>query len=833
MLGHIIFMSSFLSYAMSPNVTSKESPQGSCNTLCTCTEKDGVWYINCEEQNIDKISKVKIPQGIPFHLSLYSNDLMELLQEDIEGLKNAVSLNLGANSLQQLEPGIFSALNFLKKLHINRNSLATLKENTFEGLVSLEYLQADTNFIQVIEPGAFSKLIRLKVLILNDNFISVLPSNVFRFVPLTHLDLRGNQLQSLPYVGFLEHIGRIMELLLEDNDWVCDCQILPLKIWMENTHAQAAISEVVCSSPPYLKGTILSKAKKDDLCPSHSEADLDETSRSLHMVVTPSSKATKLPKLMDVKDDAKIPTQPYVSRTVCTEKCSCFNSPTAEFLVHCEDKGIQKISDLGLLNQSPTNLMLTGNMIQRLSLYDFTTYESLKLLNLANNQIDYIDNETFLSLGQLKELYLNGNRLDRLFSGMFVGLSNLEYLYLEYNVIKNIQPGTFRPLLNLKLLFLNNNQLQTLPPHIFHHVPLAKLNLMDNLFKHLPVSNVLDQLISLSQISLDKNPWDCSCDLVDLKQWTERLSKDIVMGNITCHTPRKTSKTDLGTLTYDVMCPGLVAFSYTQTNGLSQRVTTTATPTSSSEGFLSLFTETVPLSVLILSLLIFFLLVIFCAAGIVVLVVRQKKRSKKKQAEDQSGEGSPVQVQYNACSHKDTHNQNPAINVYEEPRAAYGPIIQVCGNSTCFIRHKDHELENCNVTGHRCSHICALDKETGNDAPLIGPHLKFRLPRESPSNFVTLGNASSLYQHLMERERELQQIGLAEYLRKNISQLQPTFETQGQARHEDLNLMETLMYAKPQMVMLDQTKNEYLELKANLYKDPDYLEVVEHQTTFN
>ncbi|KAL4608899.1 SLIT and NTRK-like protein 6 [Arapaima gigas] len=269
---------------MSQNgIPSKESPRGSCDTLCTCTEKDNVLYINCEERNIDKISKVKVPPGVPFHLSLYKNDLVELLPGEVEGLKNAVSLHLGANSLQQLEPGIFSAFSFLKKLHINRNFLVMLKQDIFDGLISLEYLQADSNFIRIIEPGTFSKLVRLKVLILNDNSINILPGNIFRFVPLTHLDLRGNQLQSVPYVGFLEHVGRIMELLLEDNPWVCDCQILPLKIWMENTDAQAAISEVICSSPPHLKGTILSKAKKGELCPSYSESDFDEPSRNLEL----------------------------------------------------------------------------------------------------------------------------------------------------------------------------------------------------------------------------------------------------------------------------------------------------------------------------------------------------------------------------------------------------------------------------------------------------------------------------------------------------------------------------------------------------------------------
>ncbi|KAL7853167.1 hypothetical protein SRHO_G00189520 [Serrasalmus rhombeus] len=242
MLARILLLCSFFAGAKFQDAEGfKASYKGACEALCSCEEKDGVLYVNCEERNINKISDVKVPSDRPFHLNLYKNNLVELLPEDMEPFKNAVTLHLGANSIQELEPGVFSTLGSLKKLHINSNFLVMLKEDTFHGLVNLEYLQADTNFIRVVEPGAFSKLVRLKVLILNDNSIEFLPNNIFRFVPLTHLDLRGNKLQTLPYVGFLEHIGRIIELLLEDNDWVCDCQILHLKIWIENMRAQSSI----------------------------------------------------------------------------------------------------------------------------------------------------------------------------------------------------------------------------------------------------------------------------------------------------------------------------------------------------------------------------------------------------------------------------------------------------------------------------------------------------------------------------------------------------------------------------------------------------------------
>ncbi|KAJ8003510.1 hypothetical protein DPEC_G00149080 [Dallia pectoralis] len=813
---------------------SKASRSESCDSLCTCEEKDGILYLNCEQKNISKISQIKVPSDVPFHLNLYKNDLVELRAEDLDGLKNAVSLHLGANSIQELEPGVFSALGSLKKLHINSNFLVRLKEDTFHGLVNLEFLQADTNFISTVEPGAFSKLLRLKVLILNDNAIEFLPGNIFRFVPLTHLDLRGNQLQTLPYVGFLEHIGRIMELLLEDNKWVCNCEILHLKIWMENMRAQSAIGEVVCSSPHHLRGTILAKIKRDVLCPSHADINLEEPNKSLDMVVTPSSEVAEDPK-EGSKDEVRIPTPANVPGSPCVEQCSCHTHPVAGFLMHCQDRGIQKISDIGILERSPSKLVLTGNMIQRLLKYDFVTYDSLELLNLANNQIDYVDDETFLSLSNLKKLYLNGNRIEKLSATMFIGLHNLEYLYLEYNTIKEIVPGAFNPLPHLKLLSLNNNLLTSLPLQIFRNVPLTKLNLRRNLLMHLPVSNVLDQLDSLEQIYLEDNPWDCSCDLVSLKQWVENLRLDTVVGSILCHTPGKLVKSDLRAIRHESLCPGLVTFLLPTDE--DRFATTTLAPGSFRDSLFSSFTDSVPLSVLILSLLVIFLMIIFCSAGIVVFLVhRRRRKTVKKTVEEQPRErSSPIHLHYSMYGQKTTHHtlaQRTGSPMYDE--RSNSPIVQICRNPTYCAQHKEYDTDLDELDEPK--HVCRSITETENTSPLTGSNLKYRaVTSDCPTEFVTLGDASALYKNILERERvrELQQLGLTEYLRRNLPQMQPPVDMQVPGHHEELKLMETIMLSRPRKVMVEQTKNEYFELKANLHTEPDYLEVLEHQTAIN
>lgn len=807
-----------------PSPSEASSLSESCSSLCSCENKDGVLHLNCEQRNISKISQVQILAGVAFHLNLYKNDLVELRMEEMEALKGALSLHIGGNSIQELEPGVFSSLGSLRKLHINSNFLVTLKEDTFSGLVNLEFLQADTNFIRVIEPGAFNKLIRLKVLILNDNSIEFLPNNIFRFVPLTHLDLRGNRLQTLPYVGFLEHIGRIMELLLEDNDWVCDCDLLHLKIWMENMRAQSAISDVVCSHPQHLKGIVLAKVKRDVLCPSHNDINLEEPSKSLDMVVTPSSKLQPPPQ--------EAPTPSHLPGSPCVEFCACHNHPVTGFLMHCQDRGIQQVADIGILQQSPTKLVMTGNMIQKLRRSDFLTYDRLELLNLANNRIDFIDNETFLSLSALKKLYLNGNRLEKLFSTMFVGLHNLEYLYLEYNLIKEIAPGTFNPLPNLKLLSLNNNMLSALPPQIFRNVPLTKLNLRKNLLMHLPVSNVLEQLDALEQIYLEDNPWDCSCDLLSLKQWVEKLRRDTVVGSILCHTPRKVLQSDLRSVRHEVLCPSLGTFFPSEEDVF----TATLGPDGAGTGVFSALTDTVPLSVLILSLLVLALMLVFCSAGLVVFVVhRRRRRAKRKALEEpprENATSSPIHLHYSMYGQKTTHHTltQSSSGLYEE--RSHSPIVQICRNPTYCGQHKEHEAPG-PYGPHSPDYgpeepalkqaLCRSLMEKENTSPLTGnSRQRPAAAGEHPADFLTIGNANSLYRNILEREKELQQLGITEYLRKNIP-----------SHQEELKLMEAIMYSRPRKVMLEQTKNEYFELKANLSSEPDYLEVLEHQTPFN
>ncbi|XP_069061300.1 SLIT and NTRK-like protein 6 [Pleurodeles waltl] len=812
---------------------------GSCDALCSCEEKDSVLFVNCEERGINKLSQIQVPPSLPFHLSLLNNGISQLHVNEFSGLTNLISLHLGFNNIVDIEPGAFNGLSLLKQLHINHNSLEILKEDTFQGLENLEFLQADNNFITEIESSAFSKLNRLKVLILNDNAIEFLPANIFRFVPLTHLDLRGNQLQTLPYVGFLEHIGRILDLQLEDNKWACNCELLQLKTWLENMPPQSIIGEVVCYSPPILKGSMLSRLKKEAMCTTDPINELEDPSGLLPMVVTASANDGKMAsKAIPVpKSPTKVPPLvPHVTKPAtqlpgayCPVPCHCTSHIHSGLLIHCQERNIESLSDLGPPPLNPRKFILAGNIIQTVLKSDLVEYASLEMLHLGNNRIEIIEEGSFVNLTKLQKLYLNGNHLTKLSHSLFLGLLQLEYLYLEYNAIKEILPGTFNTMPKLKVLYLNNNLLHNLPANIFSGVPLARLYLRTNQFAHLPVSNVLDELDLLVQIELEDNPWDCTCDLVGLKQWIQKLGKSTMMNDILCKTPAALAKRELKTLNNEVLCPGLSNNPILPTHASYVVVSIPATTTSSAGSIFRSITDYVPLSVLILGLLILFIAIVFCAAGIIVLVLHRRRRHRKKQTEEQLRENSPVRLQYSMYGHKMTHHttERPGSALYEQ--RIISPAVHVYQSPPFSPKHTAHEEEAEEKDPNDPKHLRKSLMERENDSPLTGSNHKFKAEDQS-AEFLSFQDASSLYRNILEKERELQQLGITEYLRKNIAQLQPELDARYPRTREELKLMETFMYSRPRKVLVEQTKNEYFELKANLHSEPDYLEILEQQT---
>ena len=636
--------------------------------ICSCNEIEGDLHIDCEKRSFTNLHHLTGPSSQFYHLLLHGNSLSRLFPNEFANFYNAVSLHLENNGLHDIVPGAFLGLQLVKRLHINNNKIRSFRKSTFLGLDDLEYLQADFNLLRDIDPAVFRDLNKLEVLILNDNLISALPINVFLHVPITHLDLRGNRIKTLPYEGILEQIPGIAEVLLEDNPWDCNCDLVSLKEWLENIPQNALIGRVICEAPTKLQGNDLNETSEMELCPSKNGVDLslvapptqDETSEPGPVPTPYKANGDPGPPTpgngprgrSKSRENWQLKTRPtsmtgvigerdQLHNASCPQPCVCKLVGSRQGLgVNCEGKKIESLATLKPKPLTAHELNMRDNNIHAIKKNQLSGYSSLNLLDLGGNNIKVIENSTFHNLTELRWLYMDKNYLDTLMAEMFVGLQNLEYLSLEYNDIQLIVAGAFSPMPNLGVLFLNNNLLKSLPVDAFLGISLSKISLHNNYFTFLPVAGVLDQLNSIIQIDLHGNPWDCSCNIVPFKQWTEKLGADVIVSDLKCESPEEFWKKDFRRVRNGLMCPKLYDKIYPTT--LSKNSTLTADTGTRSNSYLE--PSRVSISVLVPGLLLVFVTSAFTVVGMLVFILRNRKRSKRREGNSSASEINSLQT---------------------------------------------------------------------------------------------------------------------------------------------------------------------------------------------
>nr|XP_053641071.1 leucine-rich repeats and immunoglobulin-like domains protein 3 [Cherax quadricarinatus] len=151
---------------------------------------------------------------------------------------------------------------------LSHNHLAHIEQDSFESTSSLITLDLGHNELRwSLEDnnGAFSKLDNLKTLSLAYNVIETV--HVETFVPLvslTSLDLRGNQLRTLPHNPFLG-LKHLNSAQLNTSSLVCDCHLLWLPGWLSSITFNASSSITIsCNYPPGLRDRPISSLLSTD-----------------------------------------------------------------------------------------------------------------------------------------------------------------------------------------------------------------------------------------------------------------------------------------------------------------------------------------------------------------------------------------------------------------------------------------------------------------------------------------------------------------------------------------------------------------------------------------
>ncbi|MEQ2283712.1 Immunoglobulin superfamily member 10, partial [Ameca splendens] len=206
----------------------------SCPRSCSCP---GTKEVHCTFRHFTTIPKA-FPKATE-RLNLGYNSLTEVEGSEFRSLRQLEMLMLHGNDISRVHPGAFYTLRSLQILKLSYNKLTSVNSGLFEGLVSLIRLHLDHNLIDFIEPYCFSGLISLKLLQLEGNLLKQIHPHTFITVSvlgsfwtsgLKHLHLSDNLLEELNPAA-LKTAPRLELLTIHGNPWNCDCQLQWLVEW--------------------------------------------------------------------------------------------------------------------------------------------------------------------------------------------------------------------------------------------------------------------------------------------------------------------------------------------------------------------------------------------------------------------------------------------------------------------------------------------------------------------------------------------------------------------------------------------------------------------------
>ncbi|NXC21500.1 LRC19 protein, partial [Corythaeola cristata] len=164
-------------------------------------------------------------------------------------------------------------------------------------------------------------------------------------------------------------------------------------------------------------------------------------------------------------------------------------------------------------------------------------FQNVTKLSLKNNKITLKDSDKKIlqSFIKLTELYLNENMIAVLYNNSFYNLTKLVILDMSNNHINTVHKAAFAGLNQLSMLNLSYNMITQLDSDIFTSLKsLTVLNLQYNFLKSFHIKSSF----KLIKIVLAGNPWNCSCDLLDLQIWLTTSSVTMENENsTTCTSP--------------------------------------------------------------------------------------------------------------------------------------------------------------------------------------------------------------------------------------------------------------------------------------------------------
>ncbi|XP_008557950.1 slit homolog 2 protein [Microplitis demolitor] len=224
-------------------------------------------------------------------LKMRGNRLSVSALSALRGLKNLEELDLSSNLLiGPLGPNLLPSMPKLRFLTLSENELINVEQGALAGLKNLTYLSLSHNQIDVLEDHSFKYLSTLTRLDLASNrIVAVSSASLAHLENLVTLDLTHNFLRSLT-ADLVVPLTSLQDLRLDDNDITmvssevptsklklkrlsladnplnCDCTLLDFANWLSNSPLdEEEKNSAVCATPPALENGILTQVSPGSL----------------------------------------------------------------------------------------------------------------------------------------------------------------------------------------------------------------------------------------------------------------------------------------------------------------------------------------------------------------------------------------------------------------------------------------------------------------------------------------------------------------------------------------------------------------------------------------
>uniref|UniRef100_A0A671UTT5 TIR domain-containing protein n=1 Tax=Sparus aurata TaxID=8175 RepID=A0A671UTT5_SPAAU len=422
-------------------------------------------FLDCSSRKL-----VAVPDDIPkeaVSVKLSLNQLQQINREDFGVLLKLKVLFLHSNQITHVDDGSFVHMVSLTELRLSFNKLTNLTRNLFQGLSSLTKLDLAINNIQFIHPSAFQSLSSLQTLILNSNKLQHVADirPVLQLPHLKNLNVSNNLFHSFQTKDLLLNttsgLQRLDVALSKYENFSITSQIFPDLEMID--FSQSSLKWVEPDGP--LLRNITRLHFSQTVIPFDEIQNILRSADSL-MELRLNNTVCKIPTLevldLTYNDDANLSaklvtcsqlSQLYMSVTQMAElpKGSLRSMKRLQSLV-LDSNFLTRVPDDIRSLSSLENLKLNNNQISTLGCEDFVNTTNLQQLYLHNNRIAKLDRCVFRNLNELKVLDLSRNLLCT-FGGAFeIGPQQLEFLDLSKNDMYSLENGVFKGLGSLKYL---------------------------------------------------------------------------------------------------------------------------------------------------------------------------------------------------------------------------------------------------------------------------------------------------------------------------------------------------------------------------------------------